>query len=72
MGLLDSLLGRNKKVAPNLDALFGVPSAAISIEAGETLAIVAMMTASTLGGMIGSRQAPAMIVPADRRRSYPR
>ena len=33
MGLLDSLLGRNKKVAPNLDALFGVPSAAISLEA---------------------------------------
>jgi hypothetical protein len=33
MGLLDSLLGRNKKTAPNLDALFGVPSAAISLEA---------------------------------------
>jgi hypothetical protein len=27
------LLGRNKKTAPNLDALFGVPSAAISLEA---------------------------------------
>lgn len=33
MGLLDSLLGRNKKVAPNLDALFAVPSTAISLEA---------------------------------------
>jgi hypothetical protein len=33
MGMLDSLLGRNKKAAPNLDALFGVPSAAVTLEA---------------------------------------
>ncbi len=32
MGLLDTLLGRSKPVAPNLDALFGLPSAAITLE----------------------------------------
>lgn len=33
MGLLDILLGRSKPVAPNLDQLFGLPSAAITLEA---------------------------------------
>lgn len=32
MGFLDSILGRKKPVAPNLDALFGLPSAAISLQ----------------------------------------
>ncbi len=32
MGLLDSLLGRSKPKAANLDALFHVPSAAITLE----------------------------------------
>lgn len=33
MGFLDSLLGRRKAVGPNLDALFGVPSAALTLQA---------------------------------------
>ena len=33
MGLLDTLLGRTKPVPPNLDALFAVPSAAITLQA---------------------------------------
>jgi hypothetical protein len=33
MGLLDTILGRSKAVKPNLDALFGLPSAAIGLEA---------------------------------------
>ncbi len=33
MGLLDALLGRTKPVPPNLDALFALPSAAITLEA---------------------------------------
>ena len=33
MGLLDALLGRTKPVPPNLDALFAVPSAAITLQA---------------------------------------
>jgi hypothetical protein len=32
VGFLDSVLGRKKPVGPNLDALFGVPSAAISLQ----------------------------------------
>jgi hypothetical protein len=33
MGFLDVLLGRSKPVEPDLDQLFGVPSAAITLEA---------------------------------------
>lgn len=33
MGLLDGLLGRRKAARPNLDALFGIPSAAITLQA---------------------------------------
>ncbi len=33
MGFLDTLLGRTKPVAPNLDALFALPSAAITLQA---------------------------------------
>lgn len=32
MGLLDGLLGRRKPTRPNLDALFGIPSAAITLQ----------------------------------------
>jgi hypothetical protein len=34
MGFLDALLGRKQPVAPNLDALFGIPSAAITLQVG--------------------------------------
>ena len=33
MGFLDALLGRTKPVPPNLDALFALPSAAITLQA---------------------------------------
>ncbi|GAB2726060.1 PspA-associated protein PspAB [Kitasatospora kifunensis] len=33
MGFLDALLGRTKPVKPDLDQLFGVPSAALTLEA---------------------------------------
>ena len=33
MGFLDTLLGRTKPVQPNLDQLFGLPGAALTIEA---------------------------------------
>ncbi|MGV9456049.1 PspA-associated protein PspAB [Streptomyces sp. NPDC003635] len=33
MGLLDILLGRTRPVAPDLDRLFGLPSAAVTLEA---------------------------------------
>jgi hypothetical protein len=34
VGLLDVLLGRTKPVQPDLDQLFGLPSAAVTLEAG--------------------------------------
>ncbi|MEU9361279.1 hypothetical protein AB0D35_24620 [Streptomyces sp. NPDC048301] len=34
MGLLDSILGRGRPVRPDLDQLFAVPSAALTLEAG--------------------------------------
>lgn len=37
MGFLDALLGRTKQVAPNLDRLFGLPGARITLEATEGL-----------------------------------
>lgn len=33
MGLFDSIMGRSKPVRPNLDQLFGIPSAAITLQA---------------------------------------
>ncbi|MEV6384712.1 hypothetical protein AB0M31_35510 [Streptomyces sp. NPDC051773] len=37
MGLLDVLLGRTKPVAPDLDRLFALPSAAVALEAAVSL-----------------------------------
>ncbi|MEV0379879.1 hypothetical protein [Nonomuraea sp. NPDC050643] len=37
MGWLDALLGRSKPVKPNLDALFALPSAAVTLEAATGL-----------------------------------
>jgi hypothetical protein len=37
MGLLDTILGRTKPKQPNLDALFALPSAAITLEAATDL-----------------------------------
>ena len=34
MGFLDALLGRTKPVPPNLDELFALPNAALTLEAG--------------------------------------
>jgi len=37
MGFLDALLGRTKPAQPNLDHLFGLPGARITLEASEGL-----------------------------------
>lgn len=39
MGILDSLLGRTKPVRPNLDALFSLPSAAVTLETSAGLVL---------------------------------
>lgn len=36
MGFLDTILGRTKPVKPNLDQLFGLPSAAVTLEVGSS------------------------------------
>ncbi|MFF2204640.1 hypothetical protein [Streptomyces sp. NPDC058145] len=52
MGLLDILLGRTKPVAPDLDQLFALPSAAITLEAaaGFTPAGVGAVCFATVEG----------------------
>lgn len=37
MGLLDALLGRSRQAQPNLDALFSLPSAALTLEAASEI-----------------------------------
>src|SRR3954447_10412881 len=37
MGLLDTILGRSKPVKPDLDELFALPSAAVTLQAGMNL-----------------------------------
>ncbi|WP_030692214.1 hypothetical protein [Streptomyces globisporus] len=37
MGLLDSILGRDRPVRPDLDRLFGLPAAALTLQAGTGL-----------------------------------
>lgn len=39
MGLLDSILGRTKPVRPNLDALFALPSAAVTLQTSAGLVL---------------------------------
>jgi PspAB-like protein len=39
VGLFDSLLGRTKPVRPNLDALFALPSAAVTLQTSEGLVL---------------------------------
>lgn len=39
MGILDALLGRSKPVRPNLDALFSLPSAAVTLETAAGLVL---------------------------------
>lgn len=39
MGLLDSLLGRTKPVRPNLDALFSLPSACVTLQSSAGLVL---------------------------------
>jgi hypothetical protein len=39
VGLLDSLLGRTKPVRPNLDSLFALPSAAVTLQTGAGLVL---------------------------------
>ncbi|MFF9214955.1 PspA-associated protein PspAB [Streptomyces viridosporus] len=70
MGLLDALLGRSKPVRPDLDRLFGLPSAAITLQAGAGFVPTgtgSVCFASVEGGAFGTlRQEVRELLDADR------
>ena len=51
MGLFDSILGRSKPAKPDLDNLFGLPSAAITLDAEYENVLVGLPIESTLTTM---------------------
>ncbi|MEU0839875.1 hypothetical protein ABZ370_10420 [Streptomyces sp. NPDC005962] len=59
MGFLDVILGRSKPVRPDLDQLFGLPSAAVTLEAGAGFTptgLGSVCFASVEGGAFGRLQ----------------
>jgi len=59
MGFLDTILGRSKPVRPDLDQLFGLPSAAVTLEAGAGFTptgLGSVCFASVEGGAFGRLQ----------------
>ncbi len=66
MGFLDALLGRSKPVRPDLDQLFGVPSAALTLEAAagfRPTGVGSVCFAAVEGGAFGEveRQVRALL-----------
>ncbi|WP_327676795.1 PspA-associated protein PspAB [Kitasatospora sp. NBC_00458] len=66
MGILDALFGRTKPVRPDLDQLFGVPSAALTLEAAagfRPTGVGSVCFASVEGGAFGEveRQVRALL-----------
>ncbi|MGW2396542.1 PspA-associated protein PspAB [Kitasatospora sp. NPDC001664] len=66
MGFLDSLFGRSKPVRPDLDQLFAVPSAALTLEAGagfRPTGLGSVCFAAVEGGAFGevTRQVTALL-----------
>ncbi|MFF6784771.1 hypothetical protein [Streptomyces sp. NPDC012510] len=75
MGLLDIILGRTKPVAPDLDRLFALPSAAITLEAALSLTPTgtgAVCFATVEGAAFdGVRQEVRALLDADAGRTGP-
>ena len=69
MGLLDTILGRSKPVKPDLDELFGLPSAAITLEAGMNLKPTGVGSVCVKpaegGGFAGLREQIEQLLAAD-------
>ena len=66
MGFLDALLGRSKPVRPDLDQLFGIPSAALTLEAAagfRPTGVGSVCFAAVEGGAFGEveRQVRALL-----------
>ncbi|WP_330328915.1 hypothetical protein OHS33_03605 [Streptomyces sp. NBC_00536] len=72
MGLLDTILGRSKPVPPDLDRLFGLPTAAITLEAGAGFTptgVGSVCFASVEGGAFAGLQEDVReLLDADSRR----
>ncbi|WFB08415.1 hypothetical protein LRS74_16180 [Streptomyces sp. LX-29] len=72
MGLLDTILGRSKPVRPDLDQLFALPSAAITLQAGAGFAptgVGSVCFASVEGGAFEQlRQDVRALLDADTER----
>jgi hypothetical protein len=69
MGLLDMILGRSKPVKPDLDDLFALPSAAITLEAGAALKATGVGSVCVKpaegGGFAGLREQIDTLLKAD-------
>jgi hypothetical protein len=69
MGLLDTILGRSKPVKPDLDELFALPSAAITLEAGLDLVPTGIGSVCVKpaegGGFAGLREQIDQLLAAD-------
>jgi hypothetical protein len=69
MGLLDTILGRSKPVKPDLDELFGLPSAAVTLEAGMNLKPTGVGSVCVKpaegGGFAGLREQIDQLLAAD-------
>ncbi|MFJ1747596.1 hypothetical protein ACIOJD_15285 [Streptomyces sp. NPDC088116] len=75
MGLLDTILGRSKPVRPNLDQLFALPSAALTLQAGAGFAPTGLGSVCFAGveggGFARVRQDVQELLDADLGRSGP-
>nr|WSZ94493.1 hypothetical protein OH820_01500 [Streptomyces sp. NBC_00857] len=75
MGLLDTILGRSKPVRPNLDQLFALPSAALTLQAGAGFAPTGLGSVCFAGveggGFARIRQDVQELLDADSGRSGP-
>jgi hypothetical protein len=73
VGLLDVLLGRSKQVKPDLDQLFGLPSAAVTLEAAAgftPIGLGSVCFASVEGAAFGEVQRDVQqLLDADTERS---
>jgi hypothetical protein len=69
MGLLDTILGRTKPVKPDLDELFALPSAAVTLEAGMGLKPTGVGSVCVKpaegGGFAGLREQIDQLLAAD-------
>jgi hypothetical protein len=69
MGLLDTILGRSKPVKPDLDELFALPSAAVTLQAGMNLRPTGVGSVCVKpvegGGFAGLREQIDQLLAAD-------